>query len=120
MKRVMIFLMFLILVSGMAYSEKRTVYLIVPEDAGTLSYYAVDEYESEVTITASTETTSYLGNSNLKLVTLEASTSDTFKLMAKYELNDKYYFLISSNTDTESDDNLEILETNFVLSLIHI
>jgi|GEM_PF-2889610 len=114
MKRVMIFLMFLILVSGMAYSETRTVYLIVPEDAGTLSYYAVDEYETEVTITASTETTSYLGNSNLKLVALDASTSDTFKLMAKYELNDKYYFLISSNTDTESDDNLEILETNFV------
>jgi hypothetical protein len=34
--------------------------------------------------------------------------------MAKYELNDKYYFLISSDTDTDSDDGLATLESNFV------
>ena len=112
MKRTMVFLMFLILISGMAYS--RTVYLIVPADAGSLTWYAVDESKAEVTLTNKAEESSYLGNENLKLVTLETSTEDTFKLMAKYVLDDKYYFLISSDTDTDSDSSLETLETNFV------
>ena len=115
MKRIMVSLMFLVLISGMAYSETRTVYLIVPASATSLSYYAVDKNGSEVTLTKdSTEISPYLGNSSLKLVTLKASTENTFKLMAKYELNDKYYFLISSDTDTDSDDGLATLESNFV------
>ncbi len=100
MKRIMIFLMFLILVSGMAYS--RTVYLVVPASAGSLTYYAVDNSGNNVSLTDST-TTSYLGNSKLNLVTLTTSSESTFKMVAGYVGSDsKYYYLVSP--DAEEDD----------------
>jgi hypothetical protein len=106
MKKIII--MFMILLSGLAYS--RSVYLVIPKDAySDLSYYAVNK-SGEVEITENTDllNSSYLGNDNLYLVTLETSSEGIFKLMAKYELNDKYYFLISSETDTST-----IEESNF-------
>ncbi len=50
----------------------------------------------------------YLGNDKLYLVALTAESEGVFKLMAKYELDGKYYFLISSDTDTST-----IAESNF-------
>ncbi len=102
MKRIMVFLMFLILVSGMAYS--RSIYLVVPKDAySSMSYYAVDK-SGTVTITEDEDLLDkkYMGNDKLYLVTLKAGSEGNFKVMVKYELDGKYYFLVSPDAAIDS------------------
>ncbi|ADO82505.1 hypothetical protein [Ilyobacter polytropus] len=120
MKRIMVFLMFLILLSGMAYS--RSIYLVVPKDAySSMSYYAVDK-SGTVTIIEDKDLLNkkYMGNDKLYLVTLKAGSEGTFKMMAKYKLDGKYYFLVLPDADVDtiksefnSTDTLSEVYDNF-------
>ena len=97
------------------------VYLIVPNSATDLSYYARNK-NGKVTITEDEDSTvsKYFGNNDLNLVTLTSYSDDVFKIMARYKMDDKYYFLISPDAvvddikdDFDSDDTLSEVYSTF-------
>ena len=109
MKRIMVFLMFLILLSGMTYSKTKTVYLVVPDAAiGTanLKYYVIDSSGTLVTDITKTEvkTDNYEGDTALNLVKLEITTDkNILKMVAGYIGSDgKYYLLVSPDANTSN------------------
>ena len=102
MKKMLMLLLFIIVLSGTAYS--RTVYLVVPKDAySNLTYYAADE-SGEVTINEETDLLNkkYMGNDKLYNVVLTASSQGNFKMMARYKMDGEYYFMVSPDADVDS------------------
>ena len=111
MKKMLMLLMFIIVLSGTAFSKTMNIYLVVPDDAmdtttkeknvttttENLKYYFMDTDGNKIADVEKAElkTNKYEGSSDLNLVKFEIKTNeDIVKMVAGYMGSDgKYYFL---------------------------
>jgi hypothetical protein len=102
MKKILILLMSMAIFS-LAFSKN--IYLVIPDGATDVSYYAVDSNGDKLTVSETSKSGKYHGDEDLNLVTLSIQSSDIIKLVAGYKLDDEYYFMVSSDADKDTIKN---------------